>query len=105
MQIAAMLLWLGLFYGVAKVVNQVTKRPAMNPWTWFAASYGVLYAIGLVIGLVRNTPNFSYIAGYYLPAVLVALALGLWRAPKWRAANQTHQPTVAERGQRADLRD
>jgi len=52
-----------------------------------AASYGVLYVLSIVIGVARGNQNFAYLAGYYLPVTSVAIALGVWRAPKWRANN------------------
>ena len=58
----------------------------MNPWTWFAASYAGTYVIGIAIGVVRGNPNLGYIAGSYFLITVTAVALGVWRAPKWRAA-------------------
>jgi hypothetical protein len=89
MQIAALLIWLALCLIIAKLVNLVAKRPIMNPWLWFAASYGALYVIGFILGAVRGTPNLAYLAGYYLPITAIGVVLGLWKAPKWRAANET----------------
>ena len=104
MQLAAMFVWLALSYGLAKLVNLIAKRPLMNPWSWFGSSYALLYALALVVGLARNTPNFAYLAGYYLPITLVAVVLAVWRAPKWRALHQSSQPGSSAIAQAPDLR-
>lgn len=88
MQIFGFLIWLALMFGVAVGVNFFAKRPLMNPWIWFAASYGLSYVVGLFIGLARNSPNLAYVAGTFLPITILAAALGVWRAPKWRVAKQ-----------------
>jgi len=91
MQIAALLIWLVLSFAIAKLVNLVAKRPIMNPWLWFAASYGVLYVIGFILGAARGAPNLAYLAGYYLPITAVGVVWGLWKSPKWRAAHDAKQ--------------
>lgn len=92
MQIFALLVWLGIFFLIAKFVNFIAKRQAMNPWTWFAASYAILYIIGLFIGAIRGSPNLAYVAGSFLPITAIAVALGIWRAPKWQDAQVVKQP-------------
>lgn len=82
MQIVALLFWLALCFLIAKIVNFLAKRPVMNPWFWFGASYGVLYVIGLALGLARGNPNLAYIAGSFLPITAIAVGLSVWRAPK-----------------------
>jgi hypothetical protein len=108
MQVMALLVWLGLAFLVAKVVNFMTRRPVMNPWTWFAASYAALYIVGIAIGASRGNQDIAYLAGSFLPITALAVALGIWRAPKWRAKNanigrtQAHQDGAGS--QYADLR-
>jgi hypothetical protein len=108
MQVMALLVWLGLAFLVAKVVNVMTKRPVMNPWAWFAASYAVLYVVGIAIGASRGNQDLAYLAGYYLPITALAVALGIWRAPKWRVKNANTGQPQAHRGgagsQYSDLR-
>jgi hypothetical protein len=58
----------------------------------------------LVVGLARNTPNFAYLAGYYLPVTLVAVVLGVWRAPKWQAAQRGNKSSTGAATQAPDLR-
>lgn len=88
MQVFAFLVWLALMFGVAACVNFLAKRPLLNPWLLFAGSYGLFYLLGLFVGLARNAPNLAYAAGSFLPITIVAIALGLWRSPKWRAAKE-----------------
>ncbi|WP_444844265.1 hypothetical protein [Duganella caerulea] len=85
MQIFALLVWLALLFVVAKIVNYFAKRPMFNPWHWLAGSYAFLYTMGIFVGLARNATNLAYIAGSFLPITLVAVTIGIWRAPKWRA--------------------
>ena len=94
MQVVARLFWLGLFLLIAKAVNALARRPMMNPWLWFGASYAVMYAAGIAVGLANNNPNLAYLAGSYMPITLIAVCLGLWRAPKWRA-HQAKPPSPA----------
>lgn len=84
MQIVALLFWLALCFLIAKIVNFLAKRPVMNPWFWFRTS---LYVIGLALGLARGNPNLAYIAGSFLPITTLAVGLGIWRAPKWKASH------------------
>jgi hypothetical protein len=88
MQVFALCVWIALMFGVAAGVNFFAKRPLMNPWVGVAGSYGLLYLLGLFVGLVRSAPNLAYVAGSFLPITIIAIALGLWRAPKWRAAKE-----------------
>ena len=85
MQIIALVFWLGLTFLVSKCVNFLAKRPIMNPWTWFAASYAISYIVGIAVGAVRGNPNLAYIAGSFFPITVLAVGLGMWQAPKWRA--------------------
>lgn len=86
MQILSLLIWLVLLLLLAKIVNYIAKRPLLNPWLWLAASYALFYILGLFIGFARGTPNLAYTAGFFLPITVLAVAIGMWRAPKWRAA-------------------
>ena len=86
MQLVSLLVWLGLLFLLAAVVNYFAKRPFLNPWSWLAGSYAFLYILGLFIGFARSAPHLAYIAGSYLPITLLAVAIGVWRAPKWRNA-------------------
>ena len=86
MHIPSLLIWLGLLFLLAKIVNHFAKRPLVNPWVWLAASYGIFYIFGLFVGFARSTPDLAYIAGSFLPITILAVALGIWRAPKWQAA-------------------
>jgi hypothetical protein len=63
----------------------------MNPWLWFGASYAVLYVIGLIIGATRGAPDLAYRAGYYFPITILAVVLGVWRAPKWKDVHESEQ--------------
>jgi heme A synthase len=98
MQIFALLVWLALCFLIAKLVNFFAKRPAMNPWKWFAGSYAVLYIFGLVIGAVRGNPNLAYVAGSFFPITAIAVVLGIWRAPKWQDAQAVNQPEQSQQG-------
>jgi hypothetical protein len=86
MQIFALIIWLALLFLLAKIVNRLAKRPVFNPWIWLAASYGFSYILGLFLGLARHAPNLAYVAGSFFPITLLAVAMGIWRAPKWQAA-------------------
>lgn len=86
MQLIGFLIWLGLIFLLATIVNAIAKRPLMNPWIWFAGSYALCFILGIVIGVSRNVPHLAYNIGYYLPVAAVAVGLGLWRGPKWREA-------------------
>ncbi|WP_143132981.1 hypothetical protein [Pseudoduganella namucuonensis] len=86
MQIFSLLIWLALLFIFAKIVNYFAKRPMLNPWIWLAASYALFYILGLFLGLARNAPNLAYTAGSFLPITLLAVVIGIWRAPKWHAA-------------------
>lgn len=71
---------------IAKVVNALMKRPAMNPWYWFAGFYGIGYLIGIFVGLAKSSPNLAYAAGQFAPITLIAVGLGIWRGRIWKAA-------------------
>ncbi|MED5612930.1 hypothetical protein [Janthinobacterium sp. P210005] len=86
MQIISLIIWLGLLFTSAKIVNYFAKRPMLNPWVWLAASYALFYILGLFFGLARHAPNLAYTSGYFLPITFLAVVIGIWRAPKWRAA-------------------
>jgi hypothetical protein len=88
MQVFALSVWIALMFGVTAAVNFFAKRPLMNPWVGLAGSYGLLYTLGLFVGLVRSAPNLAYVAGSFLPITVIAIALGLWRAPKWRVSKE-----------------
>ena len=91
MQIFGLLFWLILYLLFAKIVNFLAKRPLMNPWLWFGASYAVFYGLGLVLGMATHVPNLASRAGDYFLIVLIAVVLGVWRAPKWRTNQQRLQ--------------
>jgi hypothetical protein len=86
MQLVALLVWIALLFLLAAVVNYFAKRPLLNPWAWLAGSYAFFYILGLFVGFARNAPNLAYVAGAFLPITLLAVAIGIWRAPKWRNA-------------------
>ena len=86
MQLISLLVWLGLLFLLATIVNYFAKRPLLNPWSWLAGSYAFLYFLGLLIGFARSAPHLAFVAGSYLPITLLAVAIGVWRAPKWRKA-------------------
>jgi len=77
--------WLAFFFLVSKGVNYFSRRPAMNPWSWFAGSYAVGYLLRLVAGVVRGSPGLADSALSYLPITITAIAIGVNEAPKWRA--------------------
>jgi len=94
-QVLALLVWLLLMFVGAAVVNYFAKRPLANPWLWLAATYAGALGLGVVIGLVRGTPQLGYRMGTFIPITVVAVVLGVWRAPKWRAAHPK-SPTSEE---------
>ncbi|KQZ45042.1 hypothetical protein [Duganella sp. Root1480D1] len=91
MQLAGLIFWLAGFLLIGKIINFLFKRPVFNPWAWFGGTYVVLYVLGILAGAVNGNPNLAYLAGYQLPLVIVAASLGIWRAPKWREAEDRKQ--------------
>lgn len=88
MSLLGFLFWVLVLLALAKITNFFAKRPVFNPWSWLAGAYAFGYILGIAVGVIQQAPNLAYVAGRFLPLTLLAVGLGLWRAPKWRLAHQ-----------------
>lgn len=85
MPFVALFAWLGLFLLLAKVVNARAKRPVMNPWAWFACTFALGYAAAIAVGVAQGAPHLADLARAVQPMTAIAVGLGIWQAPRWRA--------------------